>query len=59
MERFHNLTMLLAIDHAVSSCFSALSPSIQQNLLSHNTQLHTREDFLLYTMKLLLPDLTL
>ena len=59
MEYFHNLTMLLSIDHAVSSCFSALSPAIQQNLLFHNAQLHTREDFLLYTIKLLLPDLTL
>ena len=57
MHYFCNLTALLAIDRTAHACFSALSPEIQQRILSHSAQLHTREELLLYAVRLMLPQL--
>ncbi len=57
MHYFCNLTALLAIDRTAYACFSALSTEIQQRILSHSAQLHTREELLLYAAHLTLPQM--
>lgn len=56
MERYHNLTELLAVNHAAHAYFDGLPDYIQQMIIARGAHVHSPDELQGYAEKLLRGD---